>query len=297
MRTIDHEIIMKGIGPIAEINCTIETGTTPENIKKDKSWHDYERDRFYIRDRSYDRNDSYSRDRAYVRNKSYHTDRSCSRDRSQDYYESNYRDDYRNDYRNENQRDQRHKRRHGDYHENKCEDGYISDYDDSSGDRYDKGKHNISYKNRGRSKNKYQDRYRDDSCDQITGRSKEKDYLCDDDDIFHSKNERVHNILQTMSQEKEMAIGFILIFFENPDKILDNIYSLADVDQLIAERIEYAKSQKAAVLAKDPHVNASSTASLNYESINVNLDLTQGSVDSEFIEQTNSDSEEGIQFF
>ena len=47
-----------------------------------------------------------------------------------------------------------------------------------------------------------------------------------------------------MSQEKEMAIRFMLVFSENPDKILDNIHSPADVDHLIAERIEYAKSQK-----------------------------------------------------
>ena len=108
-------------------------------------------------------------------------------------------------------RDQRHKRRrYRDYHENKCEDGYTSDYEDSSGYRYDKGKHRISYKNRGRSKDKYQNknknRDRDDSYDQIIGMSKEKDYLCDDDDIFHSKMERVHKILQTMSQEKEITI-------------------------------------------------------------------------------------------
>ena len=124
-----------------------------------------------------------------------------------------------------------------------------------------KGKHIISYKNRGRSKDKYQNknRYRDDSYDQIRGRSKEKDYLCDGDDIVHSKTERVYKILQTMSQDKEMSIGFMLAFSENPDKILDNICSPADVDQLIAERIEYAQSQKAENenLTKDPHVNVS----------------------------------------
>ena len=48
-----------------------------------------------------------------------------------------------------------------------------------------------------------------------------------------------------MNQEKEMPIGFMLAFSENPDKILDNIHSPADVDQLIAERIECAQSQKA----------------------------------------------------
>ena len=49
---------------------------------------------------------------------------------------------------------------------------------------------------------------------------------------------RVHKILQTMSQERETAIGFMLAFSENPDKILDSIHSPADVDHLIAERNE-----------------------------------------------------------
>ena len=47
-----------------------------------------------------------------------------------------------------------------------------------------------------------------------------------------------------MSPEKEMVIGFMVAFSENSDKILDNICSPVDVDHLIAERIEYAKSQK-----------------------------------------------------
>ena len=56
-----------------------------------------------------------------------------------------------------------------------------------------------------------------------------------------------------MSQEKKITIGFMLMFSENPDKILDNIHSPADVDQLIAERIEYAKIQKAEDLARPPY--------------------------------------------
>ena len=101
-----------------------------------------------------------------------------------------------------------------------------------------------------------------------------------------------------MSQEKEIAIGFMLMFSGHPDKILDNIHSPGDVDQLIAERIEYAKSQKAEDLAKDPHVNISSICSQSYESTNMDLDLAQDSVDTEFIEKSNSNSnsEEGIQF-
>ena len=47
-----------------------------------------------------------------------------------------------------------------------------------------------------------------------------------------------------ISQENEMAIGFMLAFSENPDKILDNIHSQADVEHLIAKRIEFAKTQK-----------------------------------------------------
>ena len=56
------------------------------------------------------------------------------------------------------------------------------------------------------------DKYRDDSYDQIRGRSKEKDYLYYDDNIFDSEIRRVQKILQMMSQEKEMAIGFMLAF-------------------------------------------------------------------------------------
>ena len=46
-----------------------------------------------------------------------------------------------------------------------------------------------------------------------------------------------------MSQEKEMAIGFMLTFSENPANILDSICSPADVDHLIAERNKCSKSE------------------------------------------------------
>ena len=61
-----------------------------------------------------------------------------------------------------------------------------------------------------------------------------------------------------MSQEKEMAKGFMLMFSKNQDKIVDNMHSPADVDHLIAERIEYAKSQNVENknLTKDPHINS-----------------------------------------
>ena len=84
-----------------------------------------------------------------------------------------------------------------------------------------------------------------------------------------------------MSQEKEMAIGFMLAFSENPDKILDSIHSQADVECLIAYRIEFAKNQKAEKLAKDQHDLMSNTNSqsrvnpLSYEPINLDIGLTQ----------------------
>ena len=67
-----------------------------------------------------------------------------------------------------------------------------------------------------------------------------------------------------MSQEKEMAIGFMLAFSENPNKILDSIHLPADVDHLIAERNEYGKSQKVENLTKEPHDNINNTSSQNY---------------------------------
>ena len=153
------------------------------------------------------------------------------------YYEGNHRDF----------QDQRHRRKHGDYYE----------------DTYDKNKHRTSYKNKGRNKNRDQnkDQYRDDSYDKNRGRS--KGYL-DDNDIFSSEIERVHKILQMRSQEKELAIRFMLVFSENPDKILDSIHSPADVDCLIAERVDYSKCQEPESLTKDPLVYVSNTSSQNF---------------------------------
>ena len=78
-----------------------------------------------------------------------------------------------------------------------------------------------------------------------------------------------------------MAIGFMLAFSENPDKILDSILSQADVEHLIAKRIEFAKNQKAEKLTKDQHENISNTNSqsnvnpVNFEPINLDTSLTQ----------------------
>ena len=58
-----------------------------------------------------------------------------------------------------------------------------------------------------------------------------------------------------MSQEKEMAIGFMLAFSENPANILDSIHSPAEEDHLTAERNECSKSQKAENLTIEPHDN------------------------------------------
>ena len=83
-----------------------------------------------------------------------------------------------------------------------------------------------------------------------------------------------------MSQEREMPIGFMLAFSENPDKILDSIHSPADVDHLIAERNECGKSQKAENLTKEPYDNINNTSSqnyvnpVNYAPINVDIGLT-----------------------
>ena len=100
----------------------------------------------------------------------------------------------------------------------------------------------------------------------------------------------MHKILQTMSQEKEMAIGFMVAFSENPANVLDCICLPADVDHLIAKRNECSKSQKAENLTKEPNDNIKNTSSenyvnpLNYAPINVDKDLTQDPTDTEFVE-------------
>ena len=50
-------------------------------------------------------------------------------------------------------------------------------------------------------------------------------------------------MFQTMRKEKEIAIAFMLVDSENLDHRVDSIHSQADVDHLIAERIECAKSK------------------------------------------------------
>ena len=62
-----------------------------------------------------------------------------------------------------------------------------------------------------------------------------------------------------MSKEKEIAIALMLVDSENLDHIVDSIHSQADVDHLIAERVEYASSQKAEKLTKHHHDHISNT--------------------------------------
>ena len=198
------------------------------------------------------------------------------RDNYKSDYIDDYKDDYRNDYRNDcrkenhrNVKEQKYKRKHRDNYENTYEDWYNKD------------NHKNSYKNKERNKNK--DQHRDDSYDQIRGRSKEKDYSYDDreDDSFESKLKRVHKILQTMSRGKEIAIALMLVDSENLDHIVDDIHSQADVDHLIAEKVEYAKSQKAEKLTKHHHDYISNTNSqsrvnpLSYELIHLDIGLAQ----------------------
>ena len=84
-----------------------------------------------------------------------------------------------------------------------------------------------------------------------------------------------------MSKEKEIAMALMLVDSENLDYIVDSIHSQADVDHLIEERIECAKSQKAEKLTKDHHDNINITNSqsnmnpVNYEPINLDTGLTQ----------------------
>ena len=103
-----------------------------------------------------------------------------------------------------------------------------------------------------------------------------------------------------------MTTRFFRATFEDVDHLLDNTSSVTDVECWVVERFMYAKTPKAENenLTKDPHVNISSNTSLqnyvnpvNYESTNAGLELTQEAVDTEIIEESdsNSDSEEGIQ--
>ena len=64
-----------------------------------------------------------------------------------------------------------------------------------------------------------------------------------------------------MSQNKQIALKFILDNSEEFEAMFYSIHSQADVERLIAKRIEFAKNQKAEKLAKDQHENISNTNS------------------------------------
>ena len=99
--------------------------------------------------------------------------------------------------------------------------------------------------------------------------------------VLKENLKRVHKILQTISKEKEIAIALMLVDSENLDHIVDSIHSQADVDHLMAERVEYTKSKKAGKLTKDHHNHISNTNSqsnvnpLSFEPINLGIGLTQ----------------------
>ena len=84
-----------------------------------------------------------------------------------------------------------------------------------------------------------------------------------------------------MSQNKQIALKFILDNSEEFEAMFYSIHSQADVERLIAKRIEFAKNQKAEKLAKDQHENISNTNSqssvnpVNCELINLDTSLTQ----------------------
>ena len=152
----------------------------------------------------------------------------------EDDYRNDYRNDYRDDYRDDYRGDCRKKiigisktrnmRKHRDNYKNTYEDRYIdycsTTYEDSHGD-------------------KYRDKYKDDSFDSDKGRSREKHCLHNTrkDIGLVSSNPKIkqyHGVLQQLSPDKLVAIRFILASSENFD----------DVDDLIAEWIEYVKNRK-----------------------------------------------------
>ena len=170
--------------------------------------------------------------------------------------------------------------------------------------RYDKVR--ISYKNRGRNKDKYQNknknRYRDDNYDQIRGTSRERHCTYNVRKVTTSlKLELLNNIVQQLDPNKEMKLKFLKAISEDVDDLLDNTSSVADVEYWIEERLVNAKNPKAKNknLTKDPHVNTNDISLQNYpnpidyESVYEGTNLTQESVDTKYIEESNSDRNSG----
>ena len=190
---------------------------------KDHFKDKYRDENFYDSDRSYDMDYSHGRDRAYDRNRwysrdrdnswEYKGDRSLIRDRLYDrngsYNKDKLWDYYRNVYKMENHK---YKRRSRDYHENRCEDGYVNEYNDSYRDR-----------------NKYKHQYRNDRYDKIRSRLKEKpcshgDKNCDSS---HSELEELYKTLPLMTSEEATAIRSMLMTSEYTNKVMDSTCLMA----------------------------------------------------------------------
>ena len=101
-----------------------------------------------------------------------------------------------------------------------------------------------------------------------------------------SEIEEVHKVIPQLSRDKPIAIKLILDNSEDFEAMFYSIHSEANVDYLIAERIECGRNQMDTNLKiKEPHVNTSNASSQNYESINTGLDLTQKSAVTESLEE------------
>ena len=98
-----------------------------------------------------------------------------------------------------------------------------------------------------------------------------------------------------------MTKKFLKAISKDVDDLLDNSSSVANVGHWREERLVYAKNPKAKNenLTEDPHVNTSDISSQNYansidyKSVNEDTRFTQESVDTEYIEESNSDSNSG----
>ena len=139
--------------------------------------------------------------------------------------------------------------------------------------------------------NKYRHQYRNDSYDRNRGRSRERHCSYYARKVPNSvKLELFDKVVCQLDLNKDMTTRFIKTVSGDVDDLFDNTSTVAEVVCWMVKRLRYARTPEAEDLAKDPHVNISSTASQNYESINVDL------VDTKSIEESKSNSEEAIQF-
>ena len=138
-------------------------------------------------------------------------------------------------YKKENHK---YKRRSRDYHEDRCADRYVTNYNDSYIDR-----------------NKYKHQDGNDKYDKIIGRPKEKLCLHGDKncDSSYSELEILYKTLPPMTLEEVIAIRSMLTTSEYTNKVMDSTC-------LMEARVKYAISQKSKCLTKDIHDNISSTS-------------------------------------